>query len=64
LAATVQRLVSAASRVLISVSSTRSVLLASDRMLPVLGHRMTSGMISYRGNGRDHAGAPVRKNKF
>jgi hypothetical protein len=57
-------LVSAASRVLISVSSTRSVLLASDRMLPVLGHRMTSGMISYRGNGRDHAGAPVRKNKF
>ena len=43
LAATVQTLVSAASRVLISISSTRSVLLANNRTLPVVGHPMTVG---------------------
>ena len=41
LAATVQTLVSAASRVLISISSTKSVLLASNRTLPVVGHLIT-----------------------
>jgi len=39
----VQTLVSAASRVLISISSTRSVLLANNRTLPVVGHPMTVG---------------------